>query len=115
MKQRDATIYFMACFCFKPCISGTVKSRHTWPTYSHGLLLTDEGVNTPLEKGLTFLKVLQDKQLFIPCDVAQVSTFHLHIQLQFLVPQKAKFSIKVDHQCIDLGHMREPNEEQGKY
>lgn len=115
MKQKDATVYFMACFCFKPCISGTVKSRDTWPTYLHGLLLPDEGVNMALEKVLMFLKVLQDKQLFIACDVAQVSTFHLHIQLQFLVPQKAKFSIKVGHQCVDLEHMREANEEQRKY
>jgi len=115
MKQRDATIYFMACFYFKPSISGTVKSRDTWPTYFHSLLLTDEGVNTPLEKVLMFLKVLQDKQLFITRDIVQISTFHLHIHLQFLVPEKTKFSIKVDYQCIDLEHVRGANEQQGKY
>lgn len=105
----------MACLCLNACFSVSVQSRDTWLTYLHGLLLTDEGVNTPLEKVLMFLKVFQDKQLFIPCDVAQVSTFHLHIQLQFLVPQNAKFSIKVDHQGVDLEHMKESNEEQGKY
>lgn len=49
-----------------------------------------------------YLKFLQDKQLFTACDAAQTSTFHLHIHLQFLVSQKAKFSIKGDHQCVDL-------------
>lgn len=59
-----------------------------------------------LKKVLMHLKFLQDNQLVTACDAAQISTFHLHIHLQFLVPQKAKFSIKVDHQCVDLEHRR---------
>lgn len=92
----------MPYFLFRPLISSIFKSRHTWPTYLRGLLLTAEGGNTPLEIILSFLNIIQDKQLFIPRDVAQVSMLQLHIQLQFLVPQDTKFSIKVYHQCIDL-------------
>lgn len=53
-----------------------------------------------------YLKFLQDKQLFTACDAVQISTFHLCIHLEFLVPQKAKFSIEVDHQCVDLEQKR---------
>lgn len=49
-----------------------------------------------------YLEFLQDKQLFTACDAAQTSTFHLRVHLQFLVSQKAKFSIEGDHQCVDL-------------
>lgn len=66
------------------------------------LLFIDDGTNLLLKKVLMYFKFLQDKQLFTACDAAQISTFHLHIHLQFLVPQKAKFSIEVDHQCVDL-------------
>lgn len=68
-----------------------------WPTYLYVLLFIDEGTNLLLKKVLMHLKFLQDNQLVTACDAAQISTFHLHIHLQFLVPQKAKFSIKVDH------------------
>lgn len=73
-----------------------------WSTYMCVLLFIDEGTDLLLKKVLMYFKFLQDKQLFTAYDAAQISTFHLHIHLKFLVPQKAKFSIEVDHQCVDL-------------
>lgn len=102
-KPRDATIYFMVSFCFKPLmVLLNLNYWYMWPTYLYILLFIDEDTNLLLKEVLMYLKFLQDKQLLTACEAAQSSTFHLHVHLQFLVPQKAKLSIKVDHQCVDL-------------